>query len=504
MSASACTASGRVSEKSLAMSERDRMDAFDTRLMALARAYTDPAVVPIDPLLTARTAMASTTRAGRLGRLWSFGLDRRLVRLLLLAALLIAIAALAVAVGTHPSPIVQPASGPGRIVFIRAGDVFVVDGNGANERRIARGGAEGTNRGYLTALWSPDVRRIAAVRDGGGDVPALRIDILSADGAVSSTLDLEPAEPPLLAWSPDGTELAVASLSQPSSNGNVLERRSVVDLLIVGTNGAVKRKLDLPGEAPPFVVDEFFPHNRQIAWSPDGRWISLPPTDSGRGFWVISPDGSGWRDLLPSTIVTNLSGAKEWAPDGHRIGYVNGVGGSGVGCPDGCTPGSVWTVGFDGGPATFMVGPTVDGDPTTEDEQFGAFAWSPDGQEMAIVSFRKTMEDRATKSFSSVQSLQRFDTRLGRLLPVTSGTLAIRGENVLTVTGDVVGPSLFWTPDGRRIFYATNEPGVMTIDPGVGAPGSIASIDAAGAGPSSIVVRDVQTYDIGFPAETAP
>ena len=85
------------------MTEHNPMDAFETRLTALVRNYTEPAARPNDPLVTARTAMASATRGGVLGRLWPVGLDRRVAWLLVLAALVIALAALVVAVGSRPS-----------------------------------------------------------------------------------------------------------------------------------------------------------------------------------------------------------------------------------------------------------------------------------------------------------------------------------------------------------------------------------------------------------------
>lgn len=479
------------------MSEQDLMDAFETRLTALTRSYTDPAARPFDPLVTARTAMMSTTRAGVLEGRWPVGLDRRRAWLLVAAALVIAIAALALAVGTRPSPTVLPVSGPGRIVFVRGGDLCVIGTDGTNERRIADGRGDGVKDGYLTAAWSPDARRIAAVREGGGDVLAPHVDFFSAEGALAGSLDLEPGGPPVVAWSPDGTELAVAELSESSLNpSRVPGQRSVVDLLVVGTNGVVKRKLDLPPDAGPFVVEEGFDqlnHNGQLAWSPDGRWISLPSSVTGSGSWVIDPDRSELRRIAPWVIVTNPFGAKEWAPDGRRIAFVDGVGGIGVGCPSGCPPNSVWTVGPDDAQVTFLVGPAVDADPATVDELFAALAWSRDGQQLAIVAGRTIEADQATKRFRFTAALQRFDTRVGRLFPVTSGTIETRPEVVVSVVGDAVNGPIYWTPDSRRIFF-------LTIVPGLASPPlSVASIDSDGKGQSSIVVRDVRAYDIGFP-----
>ena len=47
------------------MTDHTPMDGFETRLTALVRSYTEPAAKPIDPVLTARTAMASGTRERR-------------------------------------------------------------------------------------------------------------------------------------------------------------------------------------------------------------------------------------------------------------------------------------------------------------------------------------------------------------------------------------------------------------------------------------------------------
>ena len=74
------------------MTEQDQMDAFETRLTALARSYTEPAVRSIDAIATARAAMASSTRGRVFGSLWPIGLDRRVVWMLLLAALVVALA----------------------------------------------------------------------------------------------------------------------------------------------------------------------------------------------------------------------------------------------------------------------------------------------------------------------------------------------------------------------------------------------------------------------------
>ena len=156
--------------------------------------------------------MASGTRGGVLGRLWPVRHDRRVAWLLVLAALVMTMAALAVAVGSRPSLVVQAPDDPGRIVFVRDGDLFVAESDGSGQSLIASGHAGDANLGYLTAAWSPDMRHIAAVRDVGGTFLTPGVDLMtSPDGALVRTVALDPGCGPSVSWSPDSTEVAIAT-----------------------------------------------------------------------------------------------------------------------------------------------------------------------------------------------------------------------------------------------------------------------------------------------------
>ena len=194
------------------MTEHDPMDAFETRLTALVRSYTEPAAKPIDPLVTARTAMASSTRerrpraavAGRPrparglaarpgGPRHDHGGARRRRRFPVRRSF------------------VQAPDGPARIVFVRDGDLFVAEIDGSGQTLIASGDADDAKLGYLTAAWSPDMRHIAAVRDVGGAFLTPGVDLMTADGALVRTVALDPGCGPSLSWSPDSSEVAIAT-----------------------------------------------------------------------------------------------------------------------------------------------------------------------------------------------------------------------------------------------------------------------------------------------------
>ena len=257
------------------MSERPPMDPFEQRLARLARAYTQPAARPIDPLATARAAInAPARRSPPLERAWSPTLDRRLLLLLAAAGLVVALAALALSAGSTP---LTRDTGPGRIVFVRDGDLFVsaIDGTGAT--RIREGAADGTRLGYLAALWSPDMHHIAAIRDLGGPILTPAIEILAADGTGERSFEPGPGGTPSLSWSPDGTRLAVATYAGVVSRDATDPLLGEVRLTIVGLDGG-PQEIGLPPDATWFATaqpEAWTIPDLGARWSPDGRWIAV-------------------------------------------------------------------------------------------------------------------------------------------------------------------------------------------------------------------------------------
>lgn len=79
------------------------------------------------------------------------------------------------------------------------------------------------------------------------------------------------------------------------------------DIQVVGLDGRGRRTLT---HGPEWDLD--------AAWSPDGRWIALsrhPPHPNGCGgatIWLIRPDGTGARRLVPGCSA-------RWSPDGKAI-----------------------------------------------------------------------------------------------------------------------------------------------------------------------------------------
>ncbi len=133
--------------------------------------------------------------------------------------------------------------------------------------------------------YRPDGARVAwlATRDGRA-----RVWTMAADGSDALALadDPRPIEHLDLAWSPDGTRIAL------------IEQASPTELNLVVVDAVRRREVSrLTGGL-----------NEHPAWSPDGQWLVFSSTRTGdRDLWLVRPDGTGLRQL------TDREGA-DWLP----------------------------------------------------------------------------------------------------------------------------------------------------------------------------------------------
>ena len=363
------------------MTDHNPTDPYDTRLRALVRSYTEPAAKPIDPVLTARTAMASGTRSGVLERLWPVSHDRRAVWLLVLATLVVTIAALALAVGSRPSLVVRAPEGPGRIVFVRDGDLFVAESDGSGQSLIAGGDAGDAKLGYLTAAWSPDMRHIAAVRDVGGAFLTPSVDLMTPDGTLVRTVALDPGCGPSVSWSPDNTEVAIATCPADVPRDTIEPVDSGIGLLIAGLDASADREIALPPEWRSVASarrEVWIRPELAARWSPDGRWIALWAIVAGQGGqYLVAADGSGTRRIEELNKDMYRVDSFDWSHDGRSLA----ISGNLLGCVDDVCLGIVYS---EGGPVTSTVGHLSAGDPNLH----GKLLWpefSPGGDRVAVL-----------------------------------------------------------------------------------------------------------------------
>src|SRR6266851_1568339 len=186
---------------------------------------------------------------------------------------------------------------PGRILFVKDGDLWVQDANGA--RQLATGGT------FSQPSWSPDGKLIAFVSDKTSTFPTLWL-MNAADGSgrrALATPGLQQEDVDSLAWSPDGSQLAVTLFNEPGP--------TQIALVPLGATGRQTARVltDLPGGA----LDP--------AWSPDGTWLGFAGRD---GFavemYAVRPDGTSLTRL---TVEGQLARSPSWSPDGRHVAFLS-------------------------------------------------------------------------------------------------------------------------------------------------------------------------------------
>ncbi len=231
--------------------------------------------------------------------------------------------------------------------------VWVVGADGPPIRVTSSG--SGWN-GWAWA-WSPATEQLAFVTERSGLAELVLLDP-ATDKRTSVTTQAEIAT---LSWSPDGTEIAIAS-----GYSGV----SVVDLA-TGESTSVH---------PDGTVNE------DLSWSPDGRrlvFYDYDFTSDQERIIVVNADGSDRRVLVEGGNPHG-PGAPGWSPDGTKIAYVRTPQESGSARD---LSFEVWVIGADGSDATRLfhgdccIGRGV---PNPSVGDWSDPVWSPDGSRIAF------------------------------------------------------------------------------------------------------------------------
>ena len=225
----------------------------------------------------------------------------RASRLVLVAALVIALAVLAViAVGSRQSRLPEPfgLARNGMIVTSRDGDLFLLD-QSTTESRLIAGGEEGFD---FSPIFSRDGTRMVFLRSDGPlpeTGPAvLTLYVANADGTVPRALTPPTKALDWFDWSPDG-----ASIAYMSRGG----------LYVVDVDDPKPRQVKDTGTM-------HFP-----TWlPPDGKDIVYRLESAANpGIYAIAADGTGERRLLSTKPANNESDYQGIvvSPDGAHITF---------------------------------------------------------------------------------------------------------------------------------------------------------------------------------------
>ena len=130
----------------------------------------------------------------------------------------------------------------------------------------------------------------------------------------------------------------------------------------------------------------------------------------------------------------------------------------------------------------------------------GKLLWpvfSPDGNRLAVIG--DLLDFTSEPTVPETHTLYAYDLPTARFADLTSGSIT----TVFSPTGAVssrggatgelmVDGTVAWTPDGRALLY-------LIFDGGSGnaSTWTLRSVDATGGSPSSVVIDDVQSFDVG-------
>jgi Tol biopolymer transport system component len=274
-------------------------------------------------------------------------------RLLSTLAALVALLAVTGAV-SGPAPAAFPGAN-GKLAFVRAGDIWVVDADGSNPTQLTTDPAQ-----ERSPAFSPDGTEIAFARRDGD----FEIFVMAAGGGdIARQLTFNEGEQDRFpSWTADGAQIVYdkdfSTIYAVPADGAGGERK-IANGFLPGTSPHGDKVVFAAPENDGLVTMHLDgPQHRRITtgpfdfsadWSPQGNDLVFTRSfeEGGRDVYAVHVDGSELVRLM--NTPERFEFAPVWSPDGEKIAF--------VGCPDpsagpGC---QLYVVGRDGDGATPLV-----------------------------------------------------------------------------------------------------------------------------------------------------
>jgi dipeptidyl aminopeptidase/acylaminoacyl peptidase len=287
----------------------------------------------------------------------------------------VSIAVLFLASGLLPTePSAQTTSPEGKIVYVKLGDIWVMDADGTNQTNL-------TNTPDINErdpAWSPDGTKIAFTgpgqfnEDNSGGLED--IYVMDADPSTDDATSLTNTPNSLeyrASWAPSGAQLTFVR----ELEGQIISEQP--DIFVMDTDPATNDALNLT---------QTDAREIQPDWSPDGAKIAFSGVRTGgEEILTMDPDGQN-EEILTGDGSDAFDEAPEWSPDSTKVLFQKQcqVGGC-------CGPWEIWGVNRDGSGDTNL----TPNDLSEEDRrvtQHTGPSWSPDGSEITFTRTSPSVE----------------------------------------------------------------------------------------------------------------
>ena len=203
--------------------------------------------------------------------------------------------------------------------------IWVVNADGSNARQITSASSTAPWEFNFNPTWSPDSTKLA-FRGHAEGTADLDLHIIDADGTdqrrVSSTYH-KATEP---SWSPDGTKIAFTKYGDSNCKDGIPISGDAEIWVMNVSDGVATQLTGRDSSTEPACVNQqpqtystVF-HATHPEWSPDGTKIAYTGGRGGSGtaVWVMDADGTNETRL---TSVPGYSRQPSWSHDGTQIAY---------------------------------------------------------------------------------------------------------------------------------------------------------------------------------------
>jgi Tol biopolymer transport system component len=268
----------------------------------------------------------------------------------------------------------QTTSPEGKIVYVKLGDIWVMDADGTNQTNLTN--TPDTNEGQ--PAWSSEGTKIAFTgpgelnEDGSGGLDD--IYVMDADRSTNDATSLTDT-PDFLeyraSWAPSGAQLTFVR----EIPGEIISEQS--DIFVMDADPATNDDA--------INLTQTDAREDDPAWSPDSTKIAFSGVrNGGEEILTMDPEGQN-EEILTGDSFEAADRAPDWSPDGTKVVFQKQC--QGV-CSDAW---EIWGVNRDGSQDTNL----TPNDLSEEDlrvAQHTAPSWSPDGSEITFTRTRPSVE----------------------------------------------------------------------------------------------------------------